>query len=607
MSNTLEEFRERLKRWDELCWRYWELYRRYVRLAEFRSKKCYFPGENCVRSWKRTYTATDLDLVKRYLEDVAPLCNEFIKTLYDVEYRFRRLAVVNVENLDEGPRVHEIDENHKIVQIHLKEPTRIYLALWGNRWYVVWGEFGGLPKKGQVRANVIERKIVDLVMRYRRGEKTELQVEEHEFKDEYERFQLEVPLPRSVSKLMRRKDKAPVALFRNLGWLLSDDTRQYLLHGAGNPGQMALRLYDWIMLARYGIKALKLPADRPLVFKLEIKRLVVTTKGVNPTIIVRPIVTAMKIISAVYDAFGLRLGKSEEVIMRGYAVLKALREAAFKREYKMCVVNDVGAWIAYSATVATLILGDGGITPFEIKISAKNPPRTGLDGTFIRAKELASAIGGTPTRQGEVVLTTWQMRLMLPVAPTPAFEKTAKLLWLLANYPPTAIVSINGEEYILFHRHIAKFTIGLNRGARFYEQLKKIGIRVKINKQGQVMLTYRHLRELRQRGYAVRILNEAEKERYKRVAPVLPTPDVETVKEVLKEVAKLAKISIIKEDGRDVVKIVPYEREKLEEIASILESAGIAISVIKSRKTIKIYQQRMVKVIIEAMKQFFNL
>jgi len=509
VSNTLEEFRERLKRWDELCWRYWELYRRYVRLAEFRSKKRYFPGENCVRSWKRTYTATDLDLVKRYLEDVAPLCNEFIKTLYDVEYRFRRLAVVHVENLDEGPRVHEIDENHKIMQIHLKEPTRIYLALWGNRWYVVWGEFGGLPKKGQVRANVIERKIVDLVMRYRRGEKTELQVEEHEFKDEYERFQLEVPLPRSVSKLMRRKDKAPVALFRNLGWLLSDDTRQYLLHGAGNPGQMALRLYDWIMLARYGIKALKLPADRPLVFKLEIKRLVITTKGVNPTIIVRPIGTAMKIISAVYDAFGLRLGKSEEVIMRGYAVLKALRETAFKREYKMCVVNDVGAWIAYSAAVATLILGDGGITPFKIKISAKNPPRTGLDGTFIRAKELASAIGGTPTRQGEVVLTTWQMRLMLPVAPTPAFEKTAKLLWLLANYPPTAIVSINGEEYILFHRHIAKFTIGLNRGARFYEQLKKIGIRVKINKQGQVMLTYRHLRELRQRGYAVRILNEA--------------------------------------------------------------------------------------------------
>jgi len=100
-----------------------------------------------VRSWKRTYTVTDLDLVKRYLEDMAPLCNEFIKTLYDVEYRFRRLAVVNIENLDEGPRVHEIDENHKIVQIHLKEPMRIYLTLWGNRWYVVWGEFSGLPKK----------------------------------------------------------------------------------------------------------------------------------------------------------------------------------------------------------------------------------------------------------------------------------------------------------------------------------------------------------------------------------------------------------------------------------------------------------------------------
>jgi len=413
---------------------------------------------------------------------------------------------------------------------------------------------------------VIERKIVDIVTRYRRGEKTELQVEEHEFKDEYERFQFEVPLPKSVSKLIRGRDKAPVALFRNLGWLLSDDSRQYLFHGTGNPGQMVLRLYDWIMLARYGIKALKLPTDKPLVFKLEIKRLVVTTEGINPTIIARPIGTAMKIISTVYDAFGIRLGKSEGVIPRGYAVLKALREEAFKREYKMQVVDDVGAWIAYSAAVATLILGDGNITPFEIKISAKNPPRTGLDGTFIRAKELANAIGGTPTRQGEVVLTTWQMRLMLPAVPMPAFKKTAKLLRLLANYPPTAIVNINGEEYILFHRPTYRFTIGLNRDARLYEYLKEIGLRVKINKLGQIMLTYRHLRELRRRGYVVRILNEAEKERYKRVVPALSMPDVEVVKKALREVAELARISVTREGGRTVVNVIPNDKENLEKL-----------------------------------------
>jgi len=45
--------------------------------------------------------------------------------------------------------------------------------------------------------------------------------------------------------------------------------------------------------------------------------------------------------------------------MRGYAVLRALKKEAFRRDDKMYMVDDAGAWIAFSNIVATLIIGDG--------------------------------------------------------------------------------------------------------------------------------------------------------------------------------------------------------------------------------------------------------
>jgi len=49
INNRLEEFRERLLRWDELCAQLKELYYKYLDLAAFRSEKCYFPGRRCKR------------------------------------------------------------------------------------------------------------------------------------------------------------------------------------------------------------------------------------------------------------------------------------------------------------------------------------------------------------------------------------------------------------------------------------------------------------------------------------------------------------------------------------------------------------------------------
>ena len=67
-------------------------------------------------------------------------------------------------------------------------------------------------------------------------------------------------------------------------------------------------------------------------------------------------------------------------------MLRTLREEAFRRDGKMYVVNDVGAWIAFSNVVATLVLGDGYAMPAEFRVAAKVSSRETLAGETTRAK-----------------------------------------------------------------------------------------------------------------------------------------------------------------------------------------------------------------------------
>jgi len=114
------------------------------------------------------------------------------------------------------------------------------------------------------------------------------------------------------------------------------------------------------------------------------------------------------------------------VIARGYAVLKALREEAFKRDGKVYAVDDIGAWIAFNATEATLVLGDGYISAFELGVAIKSSPRTTLKGETTNDRKLVKALGGTATRKG-VHLKSWYMRLVLPAPPTPTFKKATRV------------------------------------------------------------------------------------------------------------------------------------------------------------------------------------
>jgi len=601
-NRALEEFRERLLRWGELCVQLRELYYRYIDLAAFRSKKCYFPGRRCVRSWNRKYDLGDLTLMWTYIANTAPLCGKLVKALAEVEYEIRRRALESLEKYGGVEKRTNPSGRREIVTIHLKRPVYGYLVLWNGKLYVIWGEFDGLPKNGQLRGAEVERRVLDVIERYKRGEKVEVEVEEYEVDREYERLWLEIPLPESVSKLLGGRSKALVALFRNLGWLLSDDSRYYLEHETGNPGQVALRMFDWIVIVMYVVNAKRTSPRSLLVFKLSVYSTSKTKNGIKPLVKVWAIGTAAKIIWTFYEQFRIALGRIEETLAHGYAVLKALREEAFKREGRTYVVDDVGAWIAFSATVATLVLGDGYVLPFELGVATKPSSRTTIEGTTTKVRELAKALRGVVT--GKIVhLRGWCVRLVLPTPPTLAFEKTVKLYKALVNYPAAAVVETNGTRYLFSHNDSGQFRIGKEKAIELYEAIKRLGLKMGVRKNVFV-LSYTQLRKLVKHGISVRLLNELEKDDIKEVRPML-LPDPEVVKMILEEVAKMAKIVELS-NGRKRIKIIPYDKSKLEEIAAMLKNAGIRISIDYHNKCITIYERRSIELIRKIMSQFFH-
>jgi len=169
-----------------------------------------------------------------YIANTAPLCGKLTRALAEVKYEICKRALESIEKYGGVEKRSNPTGRYKIVKVQLKESVYGYLVLWGDKLYVIWGEFGELPRNNQLRAAEIERRITDVVWRYKRGEKVDVQVEEFEIDDEYRRLWLGVPLPGDASKLLGGRGKAPVALFRNLGWLLNDDSRFGLEYTSSN-------------------------------------------------------------------------------------------------------------------------------------------------------------------------------------------------------------------------------------------------------------------------------------------------------------------------------------------------------------------------------------
>jgi len=600
-NRALEEFRERLLRWDELCVQLRELYYKYLDLAAFRSEKCYFPGRRCKRPWGREYDVGDLTLMWTYIANTAPLCGKLMRALAEVEYQMRKRALESLEKYGGVEKSSNPRKGAKIVHIRLKEPVYAYLVLMDDKLYVLWKEFEYTSKDGRKRSAEITRKILGIINRYKRGEVVDVEVSEFEVDREYERLWLEVPLPEDMSKLLGGRGKAPVALFRNLGWLLSDDSRVWLSHTSANSGQVALRLFDWIALARYATDVLEKAPSGLLMFKLAIYYVVKTEEGDNPKTEMWPINTATEVIRSVYGLFGITLSEPEEVLARGYAVLKALREASFKREGKTYVVDDVGAWIAFSNVVDMLIVGDGFVMPTELGIVAKTSPKATLTGETTRVKKLAEALGCRASKK-DVRLHTWHMRLLLPTPHTPTLEKTVKLFETLANYPVAAIVEINGARYLLTYEGNSRFVIGKKKGSALYKVINQLGLRMRA-KKGVFVLTYAQLKELA-KFVPVRLLNEVDKDSTREVKPVA-SPDLEILRKVLEEVVKIARIAFGLYRGREYIMITPYDKSKLWEIVAMLKAAGIRVSVDRSKGRIRIYEQKSVESIRRIMSYLF--
>jgi len=572
--------------WEVQCQRQLEAYERYVELAKFRSGKCRLPGPNCGYA--------DLQLMWQYIENTKPLCGKLIRALAEVECKFRELGLMGFRN---GYRVGVSNPdksrlNSKIVTLYLKKPVYATAVLWEKRLYVF---YDGVSIGDSLREDELEELIKKAVQ-------AGVAVETYDVDDEYKRLWLEVPLPKTVSRLLGGRGLAPIVLFRNLGWLLSDDWRREVRHAAGNFGQVAVRLFDWISLAEYAVEKGIAPRA-PLAFRMTIRKVTKTRDGVNPIVDVRPIGTTAEVIQAAYEWFGIKLGKTEGVLARGYSVLKALREEAFKRDGKMYVVKDVEAWIAFSNVVDVLVVGDGYITPVELRVVAKATPRETLQGETTLVKELASAIGGTIAGK-EVKLQSWHMRLLLPTPPTPAFEKTAELYETLANYPAAVVVEINSTTYLLTHNG-GEFVIGKGKAAELYKAVERLGIKAKL-KNDLFLLTYVQMKELTKRGAVVKFLNDLEKDAVREVKPALPTPDPEAVKRVLEEIAKNARIVVATICGRPYIRIIPNDKSKVEEIATKLMAVGIRVSISRKRREVRIYEQRSVEIISKVAPAFFS-
>ena len=188
-----------------------------------------------------------------------------------------------------------------------------------------------------------------------------------------------------------------------------------------------------------------------------------------------------------------------------------------------------------------------------------------------------------PVAQGEDVVAGIRtpMRLLLPIAPSPAFGKALNLYTSLARNPVAALVELGNAKYLLY-RYDNRFGVKGVTAVELYETLKKLDIEVKL-RGNAVKFTPKQLEELAQRGVSVRFLDEIEKvaaremirrlEKAKKRAgrAMKPQLDVESVRRVLVEMAKIARIIVAQYKRGEYIRIIPHVAK--------LQTARIAVDV----------------------------
>jgi len=123
-------------------------------------------------------------------------------------------------------------------------------------------------------------------------------------------------------------------------------------------------------------------------------------------------------------------------------------------------------------------------------------------------------------------------------------------------------VEVNDAIYMLTHDGGGEFVIGMSKAAELYETVSRLGLRARF-KKNMLLLTYAQLEELARHGFAVRFLSDMEKDAIREVRPVTPAPDLDAVRRVLEEIAKIARIVVATSRGRRYIRIIPYDKSNL--------------------------------------------
>jgi len=600
INRALEEFRERLLRWDELCAQLRELYYKYLDLAAFRSEKCYFPGRKCKRPWGREYDVGDLTLMWTYIANTAPLCGKLIRALARVEYEIRKRALESLKMY--GGELKKSRPQNEVIYWRLKEPVYAYVIVDKERLYVIWGEPEGIPRSGRQRSVMLERAILNILTKIKGDVFNGLQINIFDIDDEYKRLWINIPLPKASASLIG-KENVPVVLFRAIGWILSDDNRDRVYHGASNVGQIALRIYEYISLIRYAVEVLRLESDKPVVFKLSVYNVTKSKKyDKSVKVDIEPLTTAATIIRKVYRHFGIQL-KPASALLKGYNLLKSLKDEAFRKEGGRYVVADIGAWIAFSNIVGTLVLGDGYLTDEWFAITVKTVIN-GLETKIKLSDELAEAIGGHVIKGHEVRTKEWHVRLILPIAATPAFEKSVKLYRLLSDSPVAVLISGRDWTYLLYKRSVDQYMVYGRKAEEVAKRLRELGIDVQVE-DNMLKVSTSLLKLLPKYGVSIKFLNELEKEKYSVVKPILPSPDPDTVMEKLREIIAGMRIRTFINNGKECVELKLPKGLDINEVKKKLLELGINSSV-HSRVTLRICGQNGVSMIKKTVNSFFT-
>ena len=453
------------------------------------------------------------------LELTKPRISTLEASLRRIAERLRTEALERLERHGGTPRTVEVRDaargrTHTVMRIRLSRPVKAYVAYDGKHIYLVRNvDEDDLPIDGKERGKELEKRVLEAV---KRGEAETYPA------DLDERPLTEVELPPEAAKLLGA-DRAPLALMLNMGWLLSDDERNKVVHMTARPGQVAVRIVHWLALAEWAVSR-GIVSVKPTTFKLSVSYVAQTREGLSPMVWIWPIGRATEAIRGVYERFGVQLGDSDRVRQLGYALLRALRVAAFERRGKAYAVRHVSAWLAFAAALKALVLGDGYVYLTRLRVAAGD------------VSSLAGALGGHRARD-EVVLKPAMLRAIPPVLPSTSFEKDAKLYRSLALFVRGIEVSVGGRRWLLYAEN-GGFRTEDSRAAELAETLKDVIGDVPYT-NGVLRLSEGSVLRLVEMGLA-RLLSETEYEAARReVTEELGLSEAEL--EALAEAARLAR------------------------------------------------------------------